>query len=91
MKKYRNILFGAVIFLGLTLVSEAKCFTFSGKSDVGVCVPGDSTDSRKEAKKICEDKEGSCGNVKSSASKCHSNSGRCYDEHGDASRSLTGY
>ncbi len=91
MKAVKILFMASLIVVGFSTVAEAKCFTFSGKSDVGVCVPGDSTDSRKEAKKICESQEGSCGNVKSSASKCHSNSGKCYDEHGNASRSLTGY
>lgn len=36
----------------LTMGAQAKCFTFSKTGgDVGVCVPGDSTDSRKQAKK----------------------------------------
>jgi len=91
MKTIGTIAIGALLFVGIVGTAEAKCFTFSGKSDVGVCVNGDSTDSRKEAKKICESQEGSCGNIKSSSSKCHSNSGKCYDENGHASRSLSGY
>ena len=89
--KVLKVLMGTVLLVTATTAVHAKCFTFSGKSDVGVCVQGDSTDSRKEAKKICESQEGSCGNVKSSSSKCHSNSGKCYDENGNASRSLSGY
>lgn len=89
--KLLNILIGTVLLMGMTVVLDAKCFTFSGKSGVGVCVHGDSTDSRKKAKKICESQEGSCGHVKSSSSRCHSNSGKCYDENGNASRSLSGY
>lgn len=91
MKFMQTMVMGSLLVMGLSSVSSAKCFTFSGKSGVGVCVQGDSTDARKEAKKICEAKEGNCGNVKSSSSKCHSNSGKCYDENGNASRSLTGY
>ncbi|MBA1419760.1 MAG: hypothetical protein FAF03_02585 [Epsilonproteobacteria bacterium] len=87
----RMMVMALVLVAGMSGVSSAKCFTFSGHSDVGVCVQGDSTDARKEAKKICESQEGSCGNVKSSSSKCHSNSGKCYDENGNASRSLSGY
>ena len=91
MKFITTVAMGAFMMLGMVGAAEAKCFTFSDKNDVGVCVKGDSTDTRKEAKKICEAQEGSCGNVKSSSSKCHSNSGKCYDENGNASRSLSGY
>lgn len=87
----KHIVFGTLLVIGVATTAQAKCFTFSDKSDVGVCVPGDSSSARKEAKKICDDKEGNCGNVKSSSSKCHSNSGKCYNENGDASRSLSGY
>jgi len=87
----RYIVVGTLLMFGMAVTAQAKCFTFSDKSNVGVCVQGDSTDSRKEAKKICEAEEGSCGNIKSSSSKCHSNSGKCYDENGNASRSLSGY
>ncbi len=91
MNRVKNMLMGVLLTIGAGSALQAKCFTFSGKSDVGVCVQGDSTDSRKEAKKICEAQEGGCGNVKSSSSRCHSNSGKCYDENGNASRSLSGY
>ncbi len=91
MKLVKMIAMGTLLMVGMVGTVEAKCFTFSGKSGVGVCVNGDSTDSRKEAKKICEAQEGSCGNIKSSSSKCHSNGGKCYDENGNASRSLSGY
>ena len=89
--KFLNVFITTALFVGMTAALDAKCFTFSGKSDVGICVKGDSTDSRKEAKKICEAQEGGCGNVKSSSSKCHSKSGKYYDENGNASRSLGGY
>jgi len=91
MKPLQTVAMGTLLVLGMLIVADAKCFTFSEKSAVGVCVDGDSTNSRKEAKKICEAKEGNCGNIKSSSSKCHSNSGQCYDSNGNASRSLSGY
>jgi len=91
MKLMKTMLVGSLLMIGLGSTLSAKCFTFSNKSGVGVCVQGDSTDSRKKAKKICDAKEGNCGNVSSSSSRCHSNSGKCYNENGDASRSLSGY
>ncbi|AKF25371.1 hypothetical protein YH65_08205 [Sulfurovum lithotrophicum] len=87
----KHIVVGTLLVLAMGAGAEAKCFTFSDKSGVGVCVAGDSSSARKEAKKICDNQEGNCGNIKSSSSKCHSNSGKCYDENGNASRSLSGY
>jgi len=90
MKSVQKLIIAVMALLALGLAAEAKCFKFSNKGgDVGVCVPGDSTDSRKKAKKICEQKEGNCGNVSSSMSRCHSNVGKCYDENGNASRDLS--
>ena len=85
-----RLLMAVVILIAFGSMTEAKCFKFSNKGgDVGVCVPGDSTDSRKIAKRICDDKEGNCGSVSSSMSRCHSNTGKCYDENGNASRDLS--
>ena len=90
MKKMYGIVIAAAALVVLGIEAEAKCFKFSKTGgDVGVCVPGDSTDSRKRAKKICDAKEGNCGNLSSSMSRCHSNVGKCYDEHGNASRDLS--
>jgi len=90
MKNVQKLIMAGVILVAFGLTAEAKCFKFSNKGgDVGVCVSGDSTDSRKKAKKICDQKEGNCGNVSSSMSRCHSNVGKCYDENGNASRDLS--
>ena len=92
MKLLKSLLFSAILVAGFSSVSSAKCFHFSNSGgDVGVCVPGDSFDSRKKAKKICDSKVGNCGNVTSSSSSCHSNVGKCYNENGSASRDLRGY
>ena len=89
MKLFKSLLLLAMISGFLVSTSSAKCFKFSKTGgDVGVCVPGDSFDSRKKAKKICDSKEGNCGNVSSSSSSCHSNVGKCYDKNGKASRDL---
>jgi len=89
MKLVKSLLFITVVAGLFTSTAGAKCFKFSKTGgDVGVCVPGDSTDSRKKAKKICDSKEGNCGNLSSSSSSCHSNVGKCYDENGNASRDL---
>jgi hypothetical protein len=88
----KNIILSGCLIVGFSSISNAKCFHFSNTGgQIGVCVSGDSFDSRKEAKKICDDKVGNCGNVTSSASRCHSNNNQCYDENGNAKRELTGY
>ncbi len=90
MKMIKGLLFVLVSVGLMATVANAKCFKFSKTGgDVGVCVPGDSTDSRKKAKKICDEEEGDCGNLTSSMSRCHSNVGKCYDENGNASRELS--
>lgn len=88
--KVAYVVSAMMVFGSLSMV-EAKCFTFQNTHDVGVCVPGDSFDSRKKAKEICDSEEGNCGNVVSSSSRCHSNSGKCYDERGNKSRDLSDY
>ena len=90
MKNLQKLMILIAVLTALGSMAEAKCFKFSNTGgDVGVCVPGDSTDSRKKAKQICDEKEGNCGNVSSSMSRCHSNVGKCYDENGNASRALS--
>jgi len=92
MKLVKSLLISTLLVVGISSLASAKCYHFSkADSDVGVCVKGDSFSSRKDAKKICDDKEGNCGNVTSNSSKCHSNSGKCYDEDGKPSRDLKGY
>ncbi len=87
---FQRVFVAVLVVLAFGTTVDAKCFKFSNKGgDVGVCVPGDSTDSRKKAKKICDDKEGNCGSVSSSMSKCHSNSGKCYDENGNSARDMS--
>jgi hypothetical protein len=76
----------------LAFAATAKCYRFSNGGDVEVCVKGDSFDDRKKAKSICDKAKGSdCGNVSSYSSSCHSNVNKCYDENGNANRSLSGY
>jgi hypothetical protein len=93
----KKALFGIVtVALGVTLFTAAAgaaCYRFSlAGSEVGVCVKGDSFADRKKATEICKKGEGKdCGNITSYSSSCHSNSGRCYDENGKKSRSLSGY
>jgi hypothetical protein len=94
--KYLTAILTLAVMLAFGTNAFAKCYHFSdADSDVGVCVGKDGSDSfddRKKAVKICTDKTGSdCGNVSSYSSSCHSNSGKCYDENGDAHRSLDGY
>jgi hypothetical protein len=84
------------LVLGATLFSaqaSALCYRFSAAgSEVGVCIKGDSFADRKKAQEICKKGEGKdCGNITSTSSSCHSNSGRCYDASGNKSRSLSGY
>ena len=86
------------IFLSLALlcttagIAHAKCYKFSNvESDVGVCVKGDGFADRKRAKEIVEKAGYKPGSVSSYSSSCHSNSNKCYDENGKATRSLSGY
>ncbi|MBP7603968.1 MAG: hypothetical protein KBA15_08580 [Spirochaetes bacterium] len=84
----------ALLFVSgfMTTDVTAKCYSFSSESEIKVCVPGDSFSDRKLAMEICKKAKGSdCGNVSSYSSSCHSNSGKCYDQNGNASRSLSGY
>ncbi len=74
----------------------AKCYHFDNSpSDVYVCVGkngGDSYADRQKGQDICSQKTGKkCGPVGSSSSSCHSNSNQCFDESGNANRSLSGY
>jgi hypothetical protein len=70
----------------------AKCYSFSNGGEYKACVNGDSFSDRKKARKNCSKAKGSdCGNVGSSSSSCHSNSGKCVDENGNLKRSLSGY
>ena len=84
----------ALLFVSglMTTGVMAKCYTFTNESEIKVCVPGDSFSDRTLALEICKKAKGSdCGNVSSTSSSCHSNSGKCYDQNGNASRSLSGY
>jgi len=87
--------FFVLMIFSFTLISVnlfAKCYTFSNGGDYQVCVPGDSFSDRKKARDICSKAKGSdCGSVRSYSSSCHSNSGKCYNQNGKASRSLSGY
>jgi hypothetical protein len=86
----------ATLALGLPSLAEARCYHFDNSpSDVYVCVGRNGSDSqadREAGQKICTEKSGKkCGPVGSHSSSCHSNAGYCYDEKGNASRSLNGY
>jgi len=85
-----TITLGVVLFAG---PASALCYRFSAAgSEVGVCIKGDSFADRKKAQEVCKKGEGKdCGNITSTSSSCHSNSGRCYDANGNKSRSLSGY
>lgn len=95
----KKLILGSLTALFLTAganVATAKCYHFSGvPSEVGVCVGKNGADSfadRKKARGVCSKAIGKkCGNVSSSSSSCHSNSGKCYDANGKAHRSLKGY
>jgi hypothetical protein len=93
MKKVLVIV-SAFIFVSSVMATGvmAACYSFSSESEIKVCVPGDSFSDRKKAAEICKKAKGSdCGNVSSYSSSCSSNSGKCYDQNGKASRSLSGY
>ncbi|HSV98107.1 MAG TPA: hypothetical protein VLM75_14390 [Spirochaetota bacterium] len=84
----------ALIFVSsfMSTGAMAACYSFGSESEIKVCVPGDPFSDRKKARDICRKAKGSdCGNVSSYSSSCHSNSGKCYDQNGKASRSLSGY
>jgi len=88
------VIASALVFVSSVMTTGvmAKCYSFSSESEIKVCVPGDSFSDRKLAMEICKKAKGSdCGNVSSYSSSCHSNSGKCYDQNGNASRSLSGY
>ncbi|MFZ5445358.1 MAG: hypothetical protein ACOZQL_35535 [Myxococcota bacterium] len=85
-----------VSFALFAVPAAAKCYSLSkAPSDVYVCVGKNGSDSfadRKKAQEICKQQTGSdCGNVSSYSSSCHSNSNKCYDENGKASRDLKDY
>lgn len=84
-----------LMILMLTVVPatlSAKCYSFSNGGDYKACVHGDGFSDRKKARKNCSKAKGSdCGNVRSSSSSCHSNSGKCVDESGKTHRSIKGY
>ncbi len=84
----------AFLFVSGLMAADAmaKCYSFSSESEIKVCVPGDSFSDRKLAQDICKKVKGSdCGNISVYSSSCHSNSNKCYDQNGKASRSLSGY
>lgn len=86
------IIASTLLFLGTSMNLTAKCYSFSKGGDYKACVKGDSFSNRKAARKNCSKAKGSdCGNVTSSSSSCHSNSGKCVDENGKLHRSLSGY
>lgn len=93
----KNVVLAAACFVSLFAVTaEAKCYRLSNApSDVYVCVGKNGSDSfadRKKAQEICKKETGSdCGSVSSTSSSCHSNSNKCYDENGKASRDLKDY
>ena len=87
---------GFLCATGVAGVASAKCYHLDNSpSDVYVCVGKGGRDDfadRHKAQDICTAKTGSkCGPVSSTSSSCHSNSGKCYDESGSASRDLSGY
>lgn len=78
------------------LTADAKCYHLSNApSDTYVCVGKNGSDSfadRKKAQDVCKAATGKdCGSVSSTSSSCHSNSDKCYDESGKASRDLKDY
>lgn len=92
MKKTSILIILVFAFSAVSINLFAKCYSFSNGGEYKVCVPGDSFSDRKKAMEICRKAKGSdCGNVSSYSSSCHSNSGKCYDQNGNASRSLRGY
>ncbi len=83
------LIFTAGVF---SVTANAKCYSFSNGGEYKACVHGDSFSDRKKARNNCSKAKGSdCGNVNSSSSSCHSNSGKCVDENGNLKRSLSGY
>ncbi len=92
MKKNVFLIMLIFTFSTISINLFAKCYTFSNGGDYQVCVPGDSFSDRKKAQEICKKAKGSdCGSVRSYSSSCHSNSGKCYNQNGNASRDLKGY
>lgn len=96
MRKLLIASFALLVTTAFAINANAKCYNFQdAPSDTYVCVGKNGADSfadRKKAKKICDDKAGKdCGNVSSTSSSCHSNSNKCYDENGEAHRSLKDY
>lgn len=94
MKKLVLAAWCAVALVGT--LAEAKCYHLEkAPNDVYVCVGkngSDSFDDRKQAQEVCKKATGAdCGNVSSTSSSCHSNSNKCYNELGKASRDLGGY
>ncbi len=93
----KKLVIALVMILAVASTAEvfAKCYHFQNTpSDVYVCVGrngSDSSSDRNRARDICNQKVGNCGGVSSYSSSCHSNSGKCYDENGNASRDLNGY
>ncbi len=92
MKKITLFVIASLFVAFSSLSLFAKCYSFRDGGEYKVCVKGDSFSDRKKAMAICKKAKGSdCGSVSSYSSSCHSNSGKCYDENGSASRDLKGY
>ncbi|MBU0516281.1 MAG: hypothetical protein KJ621_16075 [Proteobacteria bacterium] len=91
----------ALVLVGLSGVAAAKCYrlhyTPAGYYFCYGRNGSDSWEDRQQARRICAEiladwpSRKKCGAVSSHASFCHSNSGRCYDENGNAHRDLKGY
>lgn len=92
MKRILNTMLILIMLVGIPSLLSAKCYSFSNGGEYKACVHGDGFSDRKKARKNCSNAKGSdCGNVTSSSSSCHSNSGHCVDENGKENRSLSGY
>ena len=91
----KKLFFIITLIFCVALISNdinAKCYSFSNGGEYKACVSGDSFSDRKKARANCSKAKGSdCGNVNSSSSSCHSNSGKCVDPGGNLKRSLSGY
>jgi hypothetical protein len=102
MKIIRCLALSLVLVLsGLIGVSMARCYRLHyTPKDYYFCYGKNGSDSwndRKQARKICLQvlsgwsSQKKCGRVWYHAHTCHSNSGHCYDENGNAHRDLKGY
>jgi hypothetical protein len=79
----------AICLMGSSSALFAKCFTFK-KSDIRVCIDGNSNAERKKAQDICDKANGSdCGGISGYSGNCKTaGKVKCFDGSGSEQKDL---